>query len=1146
MNRIVSAAKAAALLTFCAVALACNPPPNSDAAAVISVRSAITGADAGSGPPDTGPGFTSTNLKLQVSQNFCSTTVAQDYFQVTNNSGSPVALSDITIKFWINDTSGIALLSHVWYGGCVTSANGSCLHQVQAVTATPTQFSPACGPDASHQANWEIAVTTTDTTVLAPGQTWSNLQTGINLTNSSKFVPGSQTWFSPCGTGKAFAPNTAFAVYDQGNLVNTLGVTAPICRSPIAFQIGTFITQTFYTDSDIVSSFQDRGRQIDCINFAAQHSVKALLAAGLPAPSSAPPAPVASPAIPPPNLIGTIGYRGQLDANGKPQSCPAGTIPTSRPTVAEIQAAGGIAQYEALQASRPHPVGGMQAPFEHDCWLNPLQNNNTLASQPIFPGNYEHAVGVQAGGWLGASSAGYFGAEFATPIYTSKIGDATDGEHSDSQLWVQTGTCENWWNGINGVPSGQICPSTASCTGPSCAVQSVESGVMTEGSKTHLFVYFTPNGYAPTGRGCYAGTRGTCCASSTSSPGVPMNPDCWVALSSTTTADVDLTGHVQPYGTKPEELDLKIVNGSTATPPVPGWFIYVGTEAVGYYPLKTFDWDDGTAGPLETGPATYLQAGGEVYDAWQFGGHTTTAMVSDRPAQEGFTYAAYARNVVYYDSTRTSFDANLQFATTPTVPANEGDFGFPGLCGLDSAGWTDASGHLGGYSITAALPPGAPAWRKYFYFGGGGVSGPTSAGLTGTFPAPVAVGTGFACGLNPSGGVECWGDGAFGDLGNGSTNGSLVPAPVPTLTNAITSVSAGNAFACAVTTGTQIMCWGVAALGELGNNGSFPIPEPFCSGTFVTDANTTTASLPCAKTPTPVVGTDLSPLTGFTAVSAGSDFACGLTQNGAVQCWGDNAYGAIGNNGDTVATGNAKCGGLLLASHQPSYPCALSPVAVSNLSSGVVSIAAGDNSACAVTSVGTVLCWGDNQFGQLGATSTGTCGGGVLPFGPRPCSLVPIQVQGIVGTAVSVSVGGGTACAVTTDGGVWCWGNNTTGMLGIASSTTTCQGGRACAQSGIHVPGLPSGATAVSVGTQTACALELGPTGGVWCWGNNAVAAPMNSPLIPDAIDLSAGASSACALNSDGTLACWGSNSAGQLGNRTQTSSATPVQAIFP
>jgi hypothetical protein len=186
----------------------------------------------GGGDGGASAGLASTDLVLRVSENTCAANLAQDYFEVTNGSSAPVPLSNITIKYWLNDTSGGTITPEVWYGGCVTSPNGTCVHPVQGVTATATQFAPACGPNPNQQANWEITVSATDTTPVAVGQTWSNVQTAVNLSNYANFVPGTGTWFSPCGSGKPFATNSAFAVYDQGNLVFSNGITTPSCRGP--------------------------------------------------------------------------------------------------------------------------------------------------------------------------------------------------------------------------------------------------------------------------------------------------------------------------------------------------------------------------------------------------------------------------------------------------------------------------------------------------------------------------------------------------------------------------------------------------------------------------------------------------------------------------------------------------------------------------------------------------------------------------------------------------------------------------------------------------------------------------------------------------------------------------------------------------
>ncbi len=181
----------------------------------------------------TGGGLSNASLQLQVLTNSCGANQAQQFFRVVNTGATSVKLSDIKVKFWVDDTSGQSVVPHVWTGGCVTgvAGNPSCVHQVTGVAPAATTFA-SCGPDATHQANWEFTVSTTDSTLLPPGAYWNNLQVALNLANYANFNPGSSMWFSPCLTGSNYAPDSHFAVYYQNQLVFSSGINAPDCRAP--------------------------------------------------------------------------------------------------------------------------------------------------------------------------------------------------------------------------------------------------------------------------------------------------------------------------------------------------------------------------------------------------------------------------------------------------------------------------------------------------------------------------------------------------------------------------------------------------------------------------------------------------------------------------------------------------------------------------------------------------------------------------------------------------------------------------------------------------------------------------------------------------------------------------------------------------
>jgi hypothetical protein len=699
-------------------------------------------------------GVTSANLQLEVSKNACAGNLAQDYFQVTNGTGSPVPLSQISIKYWLNDTSTAGIVPQIWYGGCVTSPNGTCVHPVTGATATATRFSPACGPDASHQASWEITISTTDTTALGPGQTWSNLQTAVNLSTYANFSPGSGTWFSGCGTGQPYAADPHFAVYDNGDLVNNQGILVPICRAPEVVQIQSYIDGAYYATSDIVSSFlTDQGEPFDCISFFAQNSVQAWMAQGVAMPTTFPSMPPRPGNMPLPSAPTDLAFDGQPDANGNPRQCGAGLVPVTRPTVAQIQGAGGIDAFKQSLARQVRPRGAPST-FEHDCWLNNAPGDGS----PIGTVNavdWEHAVGIQGAGFSPSGASGFFGMHIVTPIYTPVVHpgsvDSVNGiDHTDTQLWAQTGGCEDWYNtpapntpnveSLNVCQMGSACTSCvgAACNG--CAVQSLEVVAVTENATddptgirkgTRLGVFFTSDGYFV--RNCWAKGGLDCGGCPTISKavtppgsGAPATEgtDCWVTLPGAKFAPNTLLtpagGVANQYGVIPDELELTIWNGSQAG--APGWWVYVtnGKETnpspIGWYPPDSFDWPDGSPGPMSSGPATYLQSGGEVFNTWPGGAHTDTAMVSDNAAQAGYEFASYQRNVGYYDSSRVFHDADLAFNVAPSA---EGDQGMPGICGLDSAGWTAASSANGAYSLSTTVASGGSNWGQFLYFGGG-------------------------------------------------------------------------------------------------------------------------------------------------------------------------------------------------------------------------------------------------------------------------------------------------------------------------------------------------------------------------------------------------------------------------------------------
>jgi len=409
-------------------------------------------------------------------------------------------------------------------------------------------------------------------------------------------------------------------------------------------------------------------------------------------------------------------------------------------------------------------------------------------------------------------------------------------------------------------------------------------------------------------------------------------------------------------------------------------------------------------------------------------------------------------------------------------------------------------------------------------------------GLTGA--TAVSVGNDTACALTGGGGVWCWGYGQDGELGNGTTTDfSVTPVEVSGVTNAI-MLSAGDLVTCIVEADGSVWCWGDADGGELGNG----------LGTN-------------SLVPTEVTGLT----SGATNVSAGGSTGCAVVNGGAV-CWG--AYDGFGELGNGTSAGSP------------------SPVPVTGLTNGVVAVTVGDTFACALTTAGGVMCWGEGDMGELG--------NGELADSP-----VPVQVTGLTSGVVSVSAGQDTACAVKMDGTTVCWGVGTSGALGdnsiadvsglpvdvmgIASpAVAVSTGGAPCVTTRagtvecwgftsqtvftpVPVTNLATGAVSVSLGGDSngqefACAVATPPTREeplVTCWGANvdgqlgtgtniSTSLPVTNfaaPTIASAVVSGAAADFACALDS-GEVLCWGDNTFGQLGNGMTISSPTAVSVV--
>jgi alpha-tubulin suppressor-like RCC1 family protein len=289
--------------------------------------------------------------------------------------------------------------------------------------------------------------------------------------------------------------------------------------------------------------------------------------------------------------------------------------------------------------------------------------------------------------------------------------------------------------------------------------------------------------------------------------------------------------------------------------------------------------------------------------------------------------------------------------------------------------------------------------------------------------------------------------------------------------------------------GGAAWCWGWNLYGELGNG-------------MVNSGAT--------ATPVPVTGLTA----GVISISAGLYHSCAVTSAGTVMCWGYNSSGQLGTSSTT------------------SYSS--TPLPVAGLS-GVIAVSASWSYTCALTSAGTVWCWGSNNNALFGTGTT------------RSSSSVPVPVYNSTGSApltgiIAIATGPYSACGITNTGAALCWGDDTYGELGDHELGNGYPG---------VVSGLSSGVTSISVGDQYACASTSAGT--PLCWGtsyalgnsNGAEMVPVAITGIPSGVTgIAAGYGSACATTSAGNLWCWGGNTYGELGDGSKTASPTPVEVM--
>ncbi len=299
----------------------------------------------------------------------------------------------------------------------------------------------------------------------------------------------------------------------------------------------------------------------------------------------------------------------------------------------------------------------------------------------------------------------------------------------------------------------------------------------------------------------------------------------------------------------------------------------------------------------------------------------------------------------------------------------------------------------------------------------------------------IVAGFAHTCMTVEDGRVVCWGLNASGQVGNDTYVDQYQPVYVKNLTGVI-NLTAGSLHTCALTSENEIWCWGENGSGQLGNG------------------TTVDSSIPVK------VADFQQTVVDFTA---GEDFTCAKLINNEVWCWGENSNGQL-NDGTNVDRSKAVqaqisddqlliSGGLTsLLGGTFSQVNLWSNASVSTLEnvSNPLSISANRwiNSGCAVEMDGSVRCWQADELPEM---------------------IDHTQ------TAFEVGTGFEHACTLNDDLTVSCWGTNVQGQLGNGTNLDS---------SSANLVSNLANVSDLAVGANHTCVLQ-GSNQAALCWGEN-------------------------------------------------------------
>lgn len=240
----------------------------------------------------------------------------------------------------------------------------------------------------------------------------------------------------------------------------------------------------------------------------------------------------------------------------------------------------------------------------------------------------------------------------------------------------------------------------------------------------------------------------------------------------------------------------------------------------------------------------------------------------------------------------------------------------------------------------------------------------------------VSAGYVHALAVKTNGTLWSWGNGQFGQLGNGIFN-SATPnvTQVGTATDWL-QVSAGNRFSLAIKTNGTLWSWGLNSTGQLGQNNLIDLNLPAQVGT----AN------------------------NWVRIDAGHQHSLAVDAMGFMHAWGNNTFGQLGDGTNTTS---------------------LVPIVVTSSNNWSL-VSAGHDHSMALDANNILFTFGNNVNGQL-------CDG------TNTASNVPVPISfsgaGTVSFYIAISAGNSFSLAIRNDSTLWSGGFNTAGQLGLGNNT---------------------------------------------------------------------------------------------------------------